>query len=334
VKTLTSICLGLLCCGLLAQVARGAEPRLCFGQRDTITDGAASSTIVGTAGHDVVFAGAGSDVVLGRGGDDLLCGGYGGDSMYGARGNDKVSGGPTPFNLVDGGPGNDYLRGYGSCCAALTGGDTLSYRSAPGPVTVNLLTGTATGQGTDTFVAFAGVDGSNFGDRLIAGDSYAGDAIRGFAGNDVIIGFDGSSFEGEMLLGGTGNDVIRGRDGVEHIVGGLGDDTLDGGPNTPDGYSYVGGDTAMYGGFLNSSMWVWEGTGGGSVTVDLAAETATGEQGRDTLLGVEDVIGSTDDDTLLGDAGDNFLDGHEGTDTIDGRGGTDSCAGEILRNCE
>ena len=323
---------GLLVSTLIAPAARGAEPRMCFGERSTITGGADDERLVGTPGRDVISAGSGSDVVIGRGGNDLLCGSYGGDSLYGGRGDDKISGGPTAFNLVDGGPGDDYLRGFGSCCAELTGGDTVSYRNAPGPVTVDLLSGTATGQGRDTVVDFAGIDGSDFGDTLIAGDSFPGDAIRGFGGNDLIIGFDGFSNNGEMFLGGRGDDTIRGRDGFEYIVGGLGDDTLAGGRNnTPPGWGPIG-DEALYGGALFTALWIWEGRGG-SVVVDLAAGTATG-QGDDTLRGIEDVRGSSEDDVLLGDARDNTLLGEDGTDTINGRGGNDSCAGEIVQNCE
>ncbi|HYZ46313.1 MAG TPA: hypothetical protein VE712_01480 [Actinomycetota bacterium] len=331
-RRLSAVAVGLLVAGLIAPAAHSAEPRRCFGERSTITGGAADERLVGTSGRDVISAGSGSDVVIGRGGNDLLCGGFGGDTMFGGRGNDKVTGGPTPFNLVDGGPGDDYLLGFGTCCAELTGGDTVSYRNAPGPVTVDLLAGKATGQGTDTVVNFAGIDGSNFGDRLIASDSFPGDAIRGFGGNDVIIGFDGFSNNGEVFLGGGGDDTIRGRDGYEFLVGGSGDDVLSGGPNnTPQGWGPIG-DEAVYGGALFTALWIWEGRGG-PVVVDLANNVATG-QGSDTLLGIEDVTGSSHNDMLLGDARDNVLIGEDGTDTINGRGGNDSCDGEVEQNCE
>ena len=334
VKRFASVSLALLCCGLLVPVAHGAEPRFCFGEQATITDGAASSTIVGTSGRDVIEAGSGSDTIYGKGGNDLICGSFGGDLVYGGRGNDKLTGGRNTWDVVDGGPGNDYMEGDHSCCADLTGGDTVSYRNATGPVTVDLPANTATGQGTDTVVGFGQIDGSAFGDRLVAEYAWSAAAIRGMAGDDLIIGYDGPEDREEIFLGGKGNDTIRGRDGIEFMVGGPGNDTLRGGlSNNPWG-EFVG-DQALYGGgFLLTNSWIWEGNGGGAVTVDLAAGTASGEQGQDTLGGIETIIGSVEDDTLLGDENDNILSGGDGTDTIDGRGGTDGCDGEIVQNCE
>jgi Ca2+-binding RTX toxin-like protein len=282
----------------------------------------------------VIDSGAGSDTIYGKGGDDLLCGNFGGDAVYGGPGNDRLTGGRDSFDLVEGGPGNDYMVDGGSCCWELAGGDTVSFRTATGPVTVDLPADKATGQGTDTVVGFGQIDGSDFGDTLIAQFSDQGTPIRGFGGNDLIIGYDGPTYMAEIFMGGMGNDTIRGRDGAEYIVGGQGDDTLVGGPNSSWDPCCPEGDQANYGAtYLSTNAWFWEGSRG-AVTVDLAAGIATGEQGRDTLRGFEIVWGSTDDDTLLGDEGDNKLYGEDGTDTIDGRGGTDSCGGEILSNCE
>src|SRR5918997_239963 len=72
------VCATALACSTLTPAAVGAEPRICFGQRTTITGGAASETFVGTAGRDVIDSGAGSDTIYGKGGDDLLCGNFGG----------------------------------------------------------------------------------------------------------------------------------------------------------------------------------------------------------------------------------------------------------------
>ena len=76
-------------------------------------------------------------------------------------------------------------------------------------------------------------------------------------------------------------------------MGGAGNDSLDGG---------AGNDTASYS--LAPS----------AVTVDLDAGTATGGDGSDSLVAIENVIGSADDDTLTGDGGDNSLTGLAGND--------------------
>jgi large repetitive protein len=88
-----------------------------------------------------------------------------------------------------------------------------------------------------------------------------------------------------------------------------------------------------------------------AVTANLNTGTATGE-GTDTLIGIENLIGSRQndnltgdagsnvlhgsagDDILSGDAGDDTLNGGEGADTLDGGKGSDTCDGESEVNCE
>ena len=50
-------------------------------------------------------------------------------------------------------------------------------------------------------------------------------AVRGGAGNDVLIGGEG----GDLLYGWTGNDRLSGGTGEDKLHGGEGDDTLQGG---------------------------------------------------------------------------------------------------------
>jgi Ca2+-binding RTX toxin-like protein len=84
-------------------------------------------------------------------------------------------------------------------------------------------------------------------------------------------------------------------------VGGAGADLLDGGD---------GVDTAVYSG---------SATG---VSINLAAGTASGGDAQgDTLISIENLVGSNYDDILIGDAGDNVLTGGAGADIIDGGGG-------------
>ena len=73
------------------------------------------------------------------------------------------------------------------------GTDTVSYSAATGPVTVNLSTGTATGDGTDTLTNIENVTGS----------SYA-DTITGDSGANVLYGGGGA----DLLYGGSGADTF------------------------------------------------------------------------------------------------------------------------------
>jgi Ca2+-binding RTX toxin-like protein len=130
--------------------------------------------------------------------------------------------------------------------------------------------------------------------------------IKGEAGDDRLLGSDIAG--GDVIEGEDGNDTIEGGAGDDKLRGWTGDDTLDGGP---------GADTILF-------------TGGAArgATVDLNVTGAqtTGE-GRDTLAGIENILGSDFADTLTGTAGVNVLDGGVGDDTLDGRGGADELRG-------
>ncbi|MEB3170876.1 MAG: M10 family metallopeptidase C-terminal domain-containing protein, partial [Synechococcaceae cyanobacterium] len=65
------------------------------------------------------------------------------------------------------------------------------------------------------------------------------------------------------------------------------------------------------------------------VRVDLSISTAqnTGGSGWDTLISIENLIGSTWDDVLLGNGEDNVIHGGAGNDWIDGGGGDDKLFG-------
>lgn len=121
----------------------------------------------------------------------------------------------------------------------------------------------------------------------------------------------GGTYDGtegnDVLVGGVGDDTLNGNGGDDTLTGGGGADTLNGGS---------GNDTASY-------------TGSGSgVTVNLVTGTGTGGDAEgDILTGIENVIGSSFNDTLIGDDNDNILDGREGDDTIIGNGGNDTLIG-------
>ncbi|MEE1656572.1 cadherin domain-containing protein [Microvirga sp. CF3062] len=129
------------------------------------------------------------------------------------------------------------------------------------------------------------------------------------AGNDLFEGVLGTATGGTIKLG-LGNDTAFGGAGSEIFSGGAGDDVLFGGG---------GSDTADYS----------EATGGG-VNVDLSrttAQTIHGNQGVDILIDIENVIGSSDNDTLIGNTGQNVLKGGGGQDVLQGGSGNDTLEG-------
>jgi Ca2+-binding RTX toxin-like protein len=306
----------------------------------------------GSRFDDVLVGDDGANALRGKEGDDVLRGDGGDDVLMGEAGDDRLAGGEGDDRL-DGGAGNDVLDGG-------AGTDTADFSQAGSAVRVDLAAGTATGDGTDTLTDIENIDGSHRADTL-AGDDGANridgkggnDVLEGRGGDDVLLGGDGrdtatyagadgsvtvdlgagratgaegtdtlSSIEDAIgsnhddrlvgsagdnrLDGGAGDDVIEGGGGDDRLIGGLGDDVLEGG---------AGEDTADY------------RDAAGGVQVDLAAGTATGAAGNDSLSGIEHVDGSASADTLTGDEGDNTLRGGGGDDVLAGGGGDDQLEG-------
>jgi len=247
----------------------------------------------------------------GLGGADVLNGSNGSDTLDGGAGNDTLNGGPSSDTLI-GGTGNDVLNGGG-------GIDTASYFSASSGVRVDLgalLNGVAQrqntgGAGMDTLVSVENLIGSEFGDHLSALVSSSGSSFSGLGGADVLNGSNGS----DTLDGGDGNDTLNGGVGNDTLIGGTGNDVLNGGG---------GIDTASY--FSSSS----------GVRVDLGAllngvaqPQNTGGAGMDTLVSVENLIGSEFGDHLsaLVSSSGSYFSGLGGADVLNGSNGSDTLVG-------
>jgi len=332
---------------VLPQAANAARPK-CFGKRATIVGTARADVLKGTSRPDVIVGLAGNDLIKGLGGNDRICGGKGndtllggggGDALEGDEGNDKVGGG-AGFDFLGGGPGGDTVNGG-------TGiGDLAYYFAAPGPVTVDLSAGTATGDGSDTLTGVEDIAGSKF-DDVITGNA-ASNFLYGEDGNDTLSGGDGDDGlwgrgGDDALDGGSGEDFVsfvfsqfgvtanlttgtatgEGSDtvaNIENIVGSHHDDTLtgDAGPNV---FWPRRGNDAIDG--SGGEDWVSFEFSSAPITADLSAGSATGE-GTDILAGVENLFGSRFDDALTGDAGPNKLTGWDGNDTLSGGDGDDT----------
>lgn len=128
------------------------------------------------------------------------------------------------------------------------------------------------------------------------------DSIIGRDGNDII--HAGAGDDG--LKGDNGDDKLFGEDGNDTFVGGSGKDLFDGGS---------GIDTVNYGGELG-------------VSVDLSNSFALGaSSGFDTMVSIENVIGSLNDDVIKGNSGNNVLKGLAGNDVLQGSFGADQMTG-------
>jgi VCBS repeat-containing protein len=292
-----------------------------------------------------------ADSLTGNGGANTLWGGDAGDVLNGAGGNDTIYG-DDGNDTIDGGANNDTLDGG-------LGIDTLSFASATAFVIVGLdltVQQNTNGAGIDTVSNFENLTGSSFNDNL-TGDAQA-NVIAGGNGNDTIEGglgddtLDGGAGTGDFAsylnassgvtvnlslagpqntigagvdaltgfenINGSGfNDTLTGNAGANSLSGGNGDDQLDGGAGTDTLNGGAGTDTAIY------------ATAGAAVTVSLAISAAqnTLGAGSDTLIGMENLTGSTFNDVLTGSSLANRLSGGDGADRLTGLAGADVLIG-------
>lgn len=273
--------------------------------------------------------------------------------VRGSNFNDTFIGGNPKFDnneRFEGLAGNDFINGG-------SGNDETDYSSSTSPVIVNLgpmpfmiglevvAGGTARDGfgGTDTLVSVEWARGGSSNDTLIGGAN-ALERFTGNAGNDLI---DGGSMTGvnyaSFVLGTSGanasiangvgtasNDGQGGTDTLMNINGLWGSnfaDTLSGGAGD-QWFIGEGGNDLINGGADTDTVSYMADPNG--VTVNLALGTATdgwggiwGLQGTDTLTSIENVEGSSFNDTLTGDANANVLNGGGGMDVMAGGAGAD-----------
>ncbi len=301
--------------GRALDLASTATPS-CEGKPATIIGTQGDDTIDGTAGIDVIVGRAGDDLIRGLAGDDLICGGPGddiarggpgSDGIDGDSGNDLLRGGPGHDGGLSGGPGDDRLYGETGgrndlvpgpgddlVVGSGTGADWVHMEDATGPIHANLMTGIATGQGTDELVDVSAVLSGPYDDTLI-----------GSEGNDQLVGEGGD----DTLIGHGGDDTLSGEQDDDIYRGGPGFDVAE----------YF--DQAAAAGLVIGPMYV-----------NLRTGIATGD-GTDTLSGIEGATGSDKADTMIGnDKGNAFFWLFGGNDTVRAGGGDDFVAPGIGAN--
>ncbi|MEL7466528.1 MAG: hypothetical protein AAFN79_20815, partial [Pseudomonadota bacterium] len=275
-----------------------------FGD-DTLEGGLGDDTLNGGAngagGDTASFANATTGVTVdlrtegaqdtGASGSDVL---IDIENLIGGEGADRLTG-DDGANVIEGGDGDDTIIG-GAGDDTLTGGDdgaegdTVSFETATASVAVDLNVTTAQNTGAET-----GVDTILFFENVTGG-----------AGRDALTG-DGQA---NRLEGGANRDTLIGGEGEDTLEGGGGNDTLDGGE---------GVDTADFSDATSDTLAILLNRDG--------VAQSTLSSGRDTFIGIENLIGSDFDDRLFGDAGANRIEGGDGVDTLDGVAGDDSLFG-------
>lgn len=241
------------------------------------------SSVGGLVGNVAVAKGAAIENAIGGSGVDAITGNTLANHLEGRAGSDTLYG-LGGDDVLEGGIGDDLLDGG-------LGTDVASYAQAAAGVTVNLgLAGSQqTGEGSDTLVGIESVLGSSHDDQ-VQGDA-VGNVLDGGQGQDWLISFGG----GDVLRGGDGHDSLWGGDAADVIEGGAGDDVIDGG---------AGADTATYA----------SATAGVEIDLRIMEDQLTRGAGVDTLISIENIIGSAFADVLTAGLGANIFTGGTGDD--------------------
>lgn len=249
-----------------------------------------------------------ADTIIGGDGDDTINGSYGDDRLEGGAGDDLLIDAFFPFSteefptgsndLLIGGDGDDTLRStFGAdSMRGLDGDDVLEVVIDGGVDTVS------GGDGVDTLT----IDTyRTMGGEVVNSSVVDGKVVITFGG-EVLVEHRG--VENFALTGGTADDALTTGDGDDTLSGGLGGlDTLDGGE---------GRDTLRLTNETRGVEVVLRGEDWSTVTVG-------GDEG-DVFRNMEDVVGSSRNDTITGDDGDNTLEGAFGDDVLTGGGGRDT----------
>ena len=286
---------------------------------DRITGSSLNDTILGSGGNDILSGGAGNDIFQFSGtanGFDAVDGGIGTDTIS-ALANATVIGlsSVTGVETISAGTFTGvYITGSANA-------DTLDFSG----VTLTNIVRVEGGAGNDTLIGNAAINtlwGGLGNDRIDGGagnDNLQGDdgddVLIGGSGNDVLnggVGIDTVDYSAatanltinlatttaqtittgesdtitniENVIGGSGADTITGSTLANNLNGGAGNDRIRGGLGNDTITGGLGADVAVFAGLQASYSIV---TNAGTITIVDNAPTTDGNDGTDTLIGVE-----------------------------------------------
>lgn len=234
--------------------------------------------------------------------DDTLTGTPGSNFIAGLGGNDTIDGAGNAGDFDSPATINDFrfdfLAGDGGDDTVIGGAglNVAAYDTAQNGVNVDLQTGQATGQGSDTLSGINVVIGTMFADTL-RGDNND----NGFEGEGGADDIDGRNGEDVLIL-------VDARTATVDLGTGTGNTVYNPGPGP------IAGTLALAG-----IEHIWGSSG---------PDTLTGDGEANEIFG----LGGADD--LNGAAGDDSLFGGGGADDADGGDDADVCVAETETNCE
>jgi len=278
--------------------------------------------VIGSDHDDLFFADNSANSFIGGAGADVVSYSHGTamtinlKSTAGATGfaaGDTYSG----IETVIGSGGNDtFIGGTGAGSATMMGGggnDWVTYAGLAS-AKVDLFATNQNGGSAlnDRLSGIENIIGSSNNDTFFA--DVAANSFIGGAGNDIVSYFHGPAMTINLksASGSTGfaaGDIFS---SIETVIGSTGDDTFIGGTNA--------GSATMMGGGGND--WV-SYAGQASAVVDLYTTSQNGGSAlNDRLSGIENIIGSSNNDTFFADIAANSFIGGAGNDIVSYSHGT------------
>ena len=237
------------------------------------------------------------------------------ENLIGTKSADKLTGNASA-NILQGGADNDTLVGtvggndslYGGTTTAGSGTDIADYSSFDSSHYIVV----------DMSVINAGAYNVIVG----AGSTPQKDALYN------IVNLSGSKGS-DSISGDSNANTLIGNEGLDTLKGGAGADSLDGGADDDTLYGGAGADTLVGGTGTNTASY---DDSTSSISASLSAVPTkflanTGDAAGDTYSGIQNLIGSSNADSLEGDVNANKLDGGAGDDKLWGLTGNDTLMG-------
>ena len=288
---------------------------------DKLTAGPSDAdTLWGDGGNDVLDGGGGADFLFGGDGNDTVIGGQGADTMHGDAGNDTIYGGDD-IDTIFGGDGNDYIEGG-------RGDDSIFGGLGNDIIIGNEGFNTLIGNEGDDWLESRGGQG-----ELMFGDSGAPTGQQPlYSGNDVMVG---GVAGGDIMKGFSGDDIMLGHGSFTKFIGGLGWDwgsyelATQGVDEDMNRKEFVAANGAV-----DNIRDVWQHTEGASgsafddiILGDNATRLLATKDELDNVNLIQGLSGFFDPGVVSFDGG-NIMLGGAGSDTLIGGGGNDIIDGD------